>query len=43
MVTVIAAGDAGLHAAGPAGSCAAVPAAVRAAVFLIRRRTGRRA
>lgn len=38
MVTVIAAGDAGLCAAGPAGFYAAV-----AAVFLVRRRTGRRA
>jgi ATP-dependent protease HslVU (ClpYQ) peptidase subunit len=38
MVTVIAAGDAGLSAAGSGGSYAAL-----AGVFLIRRRTGRRA
>jgi hypothetical protein len=42
MVTVIAGGDAGLYAAGPTGFYAAVLAAL-AAVFLIRRRTGRRA
>lgn len=42
MVTVTAAGDAGLYAAGAAGFYAAVAAAL-AAVFLVRRRTGRRA
>jgi hypothetical protein len=42
MVTVIAAGSAGLYAAWSAGFYAAVLAAL-AAIFLIRRRTGRRA
>jgi hypothetical protein len=41
-VTVIAAGDAGLYAAGSAGFYAAVAAGL-AVVFLVRRRTGRRA